>query len=169
MRNEDSKHGTSERSERRSGGSNPVPRILASSNTRAAESPADSEPCKERAANRCERAFLASVRIRSRAVILQTQAIASTASTDLILTEQESRLPLMRSVHVVSNEGLTMSVYDPLRDSSVRPAESTRVDCAVDDADNPTELTVFSDQDDELPTHWISVDIEHAVALDEMR
>ena len=75
----------------------------------------------------------------------------------------------MRSVHVVSNEGLTMSVYDPLRDSSVRPAESTRVDCAVDDADNPTELTVFSDQDDELPTHWISVDIEHAVALDEMR
>ena len=75
----------------------------------------------------------------------------------------------MRSVRVVSNEGLTMSVYDPLRDSSARPAGSTRFDYAVDDADNPTELTVFSDQDDELPTHWIPVDIEHAVALDEMR
>ncbi len=66
-------------------------------------------------------------------------------------------------------EGLTMSVYDPLRDSSARPAGSTRFDYAVDDADNPTELNVFSEQDDELPTHWISVDIEHAVALDEMR
>ena len=73
------------------------------------------------------------------------------------------------SVFVVSNEGLTMSVYDPFRDSSARPAGSTRVDYAVDDADTPTELTVFSEQADELPTHWISVDIGHAVALDEMR
>ena len=75
----------------------------------------------------------------------------------------------MRSVRVVSNEGLTMSVYDPLRDSSARPAGSTQINYAVNDTDTPTELTVFSDQDDELPTHWISVDIEHTVALDEMR
>ncbi|GCF12251.1 hypothetical protein Harman_01860 [Haloarcula mannanilytica] len=62
-----------------------------------------------------------------------------------------------------------MSVYDLRRDSSARPAKSTRLDCAVDDEDNPTQLTVFSDRDHELPTHWISVDIDHAVALDEMR
>ncbi|MDT3435324.1 hypothetical protein [Haloarcula sp. 1CSR25-25] len=62
-----------------------------------------------------------------------------------------------------------MSVSDPLRDSSARPARSTRFDYAVDDADNPSELTVFSDRDDELRTHWISVDIDHAVALDEMQ
>ncbi|MDS0221514.1 hypothetical protein NDI54_09150 [Haloarcula sp. S1AR25-5A] len=62
-----------------------------------------------------------------------------------------------------------MSVYYPLHDSSVRPAETARFHHAVYDAENPTELTVFSDRDEELPTHWISVDIDHAVALDEMR
>jgi hypothetical protein len=98
-----------------------------------------------------------------------TGAIASAVAADLILTPQESQLPLMMSGRVVLSEAPTMSVYDPLRDSSARPAGSTRFDYAVDDADNPTELTVFSDKDDELPTHWISVDIEHAVALDEMR
>ena|GEM_PF-1184000 len=98
-----------------------------------------------------------------------TGAIDAAVSAELIPTGQESQSLLMRSGRVVSNEALTMSVYDPLRDSSARPAGSTRFDYAVDDADNPTELTVFSDQDDELPTHWISVDIGHAVALDEMR
>jgi hypothetical protein len=62
-----------------------------------------------------------------------------------------------------------MSVSDPRRDSTAHPAQSTRFDCAVDDAENPTQLTVFSKRDHELPTHWISVDIDHAVALDEMR
>jgi hypothetical protein len=62
-----------------------------------------------------------------------------------------------------------MSVYDPLRDSVARTAGTARLDYAVDDAETPTELTVFSDRDGELRTHWISVDIDHAVALDEMR
>ncbi|GGM25127.1 hypothetical protein GCM10009006_03020 [Haloarcula argentinensis] len=109
------------------------------------------------------------VRIRPRTLLRQTRTIDTGRVSDLIPTPQESRLPLMWSVRVLPNEGLTMSVYDPLRDSSARPAGSARFEYAVDDADNPTELTVFSDQDDELPTHWISVDIEHAVALDEMR
>ncbi|WP_336339103.1 hypothetical protein [Haloarcula brevis] len=75
----------------------------------------------------------------------------------------------MGRVPDVLREGPTMSVYDPLRDVSARPAGPARFDYAVDDAENPTELTVFSDRDEELPTHWISVDIDHAIALDELR
>jgi hypothetical protein len=42
---------------------------------------------------------------------------------------------------------------------------------AVDDADEPTEVTVFVDGDEEnwdaALTNWLTIDVEHAVPLDE--
>jgi len=63
-----------------------------------------------------------------------------------------------------------MPVSDALDDSSVQPAHADLLDlyCAVDDEDDPTQVTIYSERDGELPTHWISMDVEHAVALDEM-
>jgi hypothetical protein len=52
-------------------------------------------------------------------------------------------------------------------DSSAEPAP-VDLAWAVDDADHPTELTVYSDREDEITTHWLTVDLEHAVDLEEM-
>lgn len=39
-----------------------------------------------------------------------------------------------------------------------------------DDADNPTEVTVFpGNEDEKLSERWISVDVTHAVALEDSR
>lgn len=43
------------------------------------------------------------------------------------------------------------------------------LDFLVDDAVNPTELTVFSPTDDEITTHWISVDVDSAVPIQAVR
>lgn len=39
----------------------------------------------------------------------------------------------------------------------------------LDDAVDPTEVTVFRPCGDEITTHWITVGIDHAVPLDELR
>jgi len=40
--------------------------------------------------------------------------------------------------------------------------------CAVDDEEGAGEVTLFpADESDEVRTHWISVDVDHAVPLDE--
>lgn len=39
----------------------------------------------------------------------------------------------------------------------------------LDDAVEPTEVTVFRPGEDEITTHWITVGIDHAVPLDELR
>lgn len=39
-----------------------------------------------------------------------------------------------------------------------------------DDTDDPTEVTVFPGEDEsELPTQWLSMDIGHAVAIENVR
>jgi hypothetical protein len=38
-----------------------------------------------------------------------------------------------------------------------------------DDDDDPTEVTVFSDDPESLSTQWITVDRQHAVPLEEVR
>jgi hypothetical protein len=44
------------------------------------------------------------------------------------------------------------------------------LDCLFDNRDDPTEVTVFPAGDDgTLSTQWLSVDIAHAVSLDEVR
>lgn len=40
----------------------------------------------------------------------------------------------------------------------------------VDDSDDPTEVTVFpGGNDGHLSTRWISIDVTHAVSLEEVR
>ena len=63
-----------------------------------------------------------------------------------------------------------MSVTSP---SSGRPGptasdSATTLSWAYDDEFAPTTVTVFSERDDELTTHWISIDIGHAVRLADM-
>lgn len=42
--------------------------------------------------------------------------------------------------------------------------------CRYDDVDDPAELTVFpATADDERPTTWLTVDVEHAVPLETVR
>ena len=44
------------------------------------------------------------------------------------------------------------------------------LDCLFGDRDDPTEVTVFPAGDDgALSTQWLSVDIDHAVSLEEVR
>ena len=39
-----------------------------------------------------------------------------------------------------------------------------------DDEDDPAEVTVFPSRfDDDLATHWITIDVSHAVPLDRVR
>ncbi|WP_435194946.1 hypothetical protein [Natronomonas sp. EA1] len=42
--------------------------------------------------------------------------------------------------------------------------------CALDDTDSPTEVTVFArDSLETLATEWITIDVDHAVPVDEIR
>jgi hypothetical protein len=63
-----------------------------------------------------------------------------------------------------------MPLTDAHPDEDVPPADRASVDLvsAVDDEADPTQLTVYSDRDDEITTHWITVDLDHAVDLAEM-
>lgn len=36
-----------------------------------------------------------------------------------------------------------------------------------DDDEDPTQVTIFSEIEAELDTHWITMDVEHAIDLDE--
>lgn len=39
----------------------------------------------------------------------------------------------------------------------------------LDDADDPTELTIFLPSEDDVTTHWITVDFEHAIPIAAVR
>lgn len=42
--------------------------------------------------------------------------------------------------------------------------------CKYDDEDAPTEVTVFPARfGDDLATHWLTIDVEHAIPLDRVR
>lgn len=55
----------------------------------------------------------------------------------------------------------------PERATSDRP--QFELDFLVDDEVDPTELTVFSPADDDITTHWISIDFECAVPIEAVR
>lgn len=39
----------------------------------------------------------------------------------------------------------------------------------VDDEDDPTELTIFSPNEDDITTHWITVDYDTAIPIKAVR
>jgi len=39
------------------------------------------------------------------------------------------------------------------------------LDCTVDDVDHPSEVTVYSPWEGDVTTHWLSIDLAHAVDL----
>lgn len=60
-----------------------------------------------------------------------------------------------------------MSVTDSMRDSDYRLADLPTFDLnyTVDDGDDPRLITVYAEAAEEFATHWITVDVEHAVDL----
>lgn len=50
---------------------------------------------------------------------------------------------------------------DSNRESIAFPAFD--LSCAFDDKENPTQVTIYSEADDERTTRWISIDVEHAI------
>jgi hypothetical protein len=66
-----------------------------------------------------------------------------------------------------------MSAVDPRRLGVVvdRTALPTfELEWAVDDADDPSEVTLFSDgEGDDLTVSWLTIDADHAVPIDEIR
>lgn len=51
------------------------------------------------------------------------------------------------------------------------PTESPQfeLDFLVDDEVEPTELTVFSSTEDDITTHWITIDFDAAVPIEAVR
>ncbi|WP_255196904.1 hypothetical protein [Halorarius litoreus] len=63
-----------------------------------------------------------------------------------------------------------MSVTHRTGSTPWRTAEefATALSWAYDDEFAPTTVTLFSERDDEITTHWITIDIAHAVSLADM-
>jgi 2-phospho-L-lactate guanylyltransferase (CobY/MobA/RfbA family) len=60
-----------------------------------------------------------------------------------------------------------MATTAPHRRLTRRAEELPRfdLDFDLDTPDDPTEVTIYSSQRAELATHWISIDVDHAVDL----
>jgi hypothetical protein len=52
---------------------------------------------------------------------------------------------------------------------SLRRYPQYELDCLFDEEETPSEVTVFVDEVGELATKWLTIDIDHAVPLDEVR
>lgn len=63
-----------------------------------------------------------------------------------------------------------MSVVEQREEESLYTLPRFDIRCHLDDIDDPTEVTVFTDtRTVELATQWVSIDAEHAVALEDVR
>lgn len=43
------------------------------------------------------------------------------------------------------------------------------LNCLIDDETDPHEVTIFAPASTDITTHWITIDIDAAVALDDVR
>ncbi|MFC6724566.1 hypothetical protein ACFQE1_09305 [Halobium palmae] len=65
-----------------------------------------------------------------------------------------------------------MSITDPSRSDDAESVAfpSFELEYAFDDASEPTEVTLFSTSGEDDPvTNWLTVDVDHAVPLEEVR
>lgn len=60
-----------------------------------------------------------------------------------------------------------MADDEPGPDPWTPNARAGKLQSAVDDEINPTTITVFSRECDDITTAWMSVDIEYAIHLDD--
>lgn len=58
---------------------------------------------------------------------------------------------------------------DPVGSSDLDDYPKFELCCLVDDNAPESTITVFSDRDEEITTHWITMDADSAVALDTIR
>lgn len=54
---------------------------------------------------------------------------------------------------------------------NVEPTDSPEftLDYMIDNEEDPTELTIFSPEEDDITTHWITVDFATAVPIQDIR
>lgn len=58
---------------------------------------------------------------------------------------------------------MTELAPEPTRSPAALPTFA--LSYGVDDLDEPTRVTVYSDELDEIATHWITVDVDHANSI----
>ena len=59
------------------------------------------------------------------------------------------------------------SIEDVVVDSARLPRFD--LEYGVDDTDRPTSVTVYAPDADDISTHWITIDADHAVPLEDVR
>lgn len=70
-------------------------------------------------------------------------------------------------METVSANGSRRSVAD--EGPALQRFPQYELECLFDEDDAPNEVTVFVDDVGELATCWITIDIEHAVPLEDVR
>jgi len=57
----------------------------------------------------------------------------------------------------------------PRGDPALEDAPEFDLECLFDDAEHPTEVTVFSPDPDRTPTEWLTAERASTISIDEIR
>lgn len=63
----------------------------------------------------------------------------------------------------------TTSITPTTRSAELTEFPDFDLEYLFDDQDDPTEVTIFSPGNDDITTHWLTIDVDSAVSIEAMR